>query len=619
MTLSDDISEGVVREMVLEDPLVWWETCVKIEDKRKELISPIGNTLQQRLTDYVVYCRKHKLPIRAVILKPRQKGISTITVAICQWLQKVRARNLLIVGGLKWQADNLWSIYRRYQETDEFPWGFGGFVQDQTAQFGNGSQSAKQTAGGKAPGRSATIQLLICTEAAYWGQDESVKNAAGVLAALMASIPKGDDAEDTLVFLESTSAGGSGMFYRRYQDAMPLEEFMAGARSPDNFVRIFAGWHEFSDSYIKPSSPQEEHDLMRGIGAYNPEEARREREMIVRYNLNAGQIKYWRSLLSECDNDPDKRDREYPTTPEDAFRAAQPCRFNLAMLRQMRDEALNVQRSLWWGMLAKPDYSIERFVPEPIADHEDAEIIIHEWPEVGRRYIIPVDNAGGRATGDDKADTDCHAVPVMREGYFCAQKGRWVPPAVVASIKPQQRVDIDILAEWVWRLHVFYGRCMIVPEANNDRGLIMLLRNKGALIYEQERHATVKEMYKPSGKLGFWTSGGEGELTRRWIIEHMARAIRQLNSPGEGLFCPFLWILDELEHFVTDPDSGKAAAMADWHDDWVLAICIGLATMGSATTYQLPVLSGAALPRDLRDMAGSGVFQGGRQRGADQV
>jgi hypothetical protein len=557
--------------------------------------------------------------MRAVILKPRQKGISTITVAAAQWLQKVVPRNMLIVGGLGWQADNLWSIYKRYAETDNFDWGFDGYVQDVKAEFSNGSQSAKQSASGKAPGRSATVQILILTEVAYWGHDTAVKNAESVLTGLMASVPKGQHAKDTMVFMESTSAGGSGMFYRRWDSAIDLEDFYNGARSADGLVRIFAGWYEFEDSYIEPESAAEAADILAGIGARNEEEKRRERELRIRYNLSAGQIKYWRAMLAECGNDPDKRDREYPTTPEDAFRAAQPCRFNLAMLRQMRDEALNQQADLHWGMLEKPTPNIERFVWKEMQNHEDAEIVIHEFPQVGRSYIIPVDNAGGRATSDDKADTDCHAVPVIRCGYWHGERQCWIPPAVVATIKPQRREDTDILEEWVWRLHVYYGRCMIVPEANNDRGLIKGLRKRGAVIYEQERPATQVKSHMPSGKYGFWTGGGDGELARRSIIEIAARAIRENGRVGEGLTCPFLWILDELMHFAVDPDTGRAEAMDGWHDDWVLALCIGLATKDSATVYHPPVLGIAELPSDLRDMHSKHGQDSGFMGGADRI
>jgi hypothetical protein len=595
--MTDEHAEDLARVMVRDDPLYWWENYPRIENKKHELVQPVANVLQTRVAEAVVYCRKQRLPIRLVILKPRQKGISTITVAILQWLQKIMPRDGLIVGGKDWQVDNLWSIYRRYAESDTFPWGFAGFIQDQKAEWGNGSKLKRQTAGGKDPGRSAAIQALVNTEVAYWGHDASVKNAGAVHTGLLACVPHD---EDTLVVDESTSAGGSGLFYRRWDGAVDLEAFLAGARSASGTVRIFAGWHEFEDSFLPVADAKEEAAIFAGIGALNDVERQRERDMRLRYKLTAGQIKYWRKLLSDCDNDPDKRDREFPTTPEDAFRAAQPCRFNLSMLRQMRDEAINQKDRLQFGMLDQPVMNVARYVWRPVPEAAEANFIIHEHPIIGCRYSMSVDNAGGRATGDDKGDTDNHAVIVGRDGYMDAERRCWLPPAVVATIKPKQKVDIDILAEWAWRLSCYYGRCKIVPEANNDRGLILLLRQRGADIYEQERPATQVASHKPSGKFGFWTRGGEHENTRNWIIENLAKAVRELQRVGDGIFCPFLFILDECEHFATDPDTGKAQAMEGWHDDWVMAVAIWMATKAGGTVYQAPMDEVDTLPRDLK-------------------
>lgn len=594
--LTDSASDALVREMVMEDPLVWWEGFTRIEDKQTKLIKPVANRLQQDIAEYVVYCRKHELPIRAVIPKPRQKGISTITVAILAWFLKIMVRHGLIVAGKEWQNKSLWSIYSRYAQTDEFGWGFDGYVQAESAELGNGSTLKQQTAGGKDPGRSATIQFLLGTEVAYWGHDDSVKNAAAVLTGLMASLA---DGPNTVAFLESTSSGGSGLFYRRAMDAVPLRDFLNGARHPSGWVMIFRGWHEFPDSVLPVTSAKEEQDILSGIGARNEFERVRERQLRMEHRLTAGQIKYWRKLLSDCDNDPDKRDREYPTTVEDAFRAAQPCRFNLHHLRIMKQEAQHESGNVRPGMLDQPVEDVPHYVWRDCGlNPEDANFFLWEPPTIGFRYNISVDNAGGLATGDDPKDTDCHAVTVIREGYVHPEKG-WIRPAIVATIKPQQRVDIDILEEWVWRLHVFYGRCLIVPEANNDRGLIRGLRKRGALIYQQERPATQVHSHKPSGKYGVWTRGGENEGTRNWMVENLARAVRELTTLGEGIFCPFPWIIDEMMHFATDPDTGKAEAMDGWHDDWVLALMIGWATKSGATVY-MPQSNSAPLPRDLR-------------------
>ena len=68
-------------------------------------------------------------------------------------------------------------------------------------------------------------------------------------------------------------------------------------------------------------------------------ERERERELIKRYGLSAGQIKFYRRIFEECDFDPAKRDLDYPVTPDDAFQAGQACKFNWKALKRLRDEA----------------------------------------------------------------------------------------------------------------------------------------------------------------------------------------------------------------------------------------------------------------------------------------
>lgn len=589
--LTDAEAQGLQSAMVREDPLAWWETCVAIEDKWKNLIvAKQANVLQQRLARVVTYCKERDIYCPIVVLKPRSKGISTMSVGIGQWLQKLQARNMLIVGGLDYQAETLWKIYRRYAQTDTFNWGVTGSVMDQEATWTNGSQTRRQVAGGRAPGRSDVYQVVVNTEVAWWGEDGNVRNPDEVRTAVLASVPKNGF---SLVIDESTSAGGSGAFFRLWENGIDAEAFLAGARKHGACIRIFAGVFEFEDSFIAPESPQEEAAILAGRGARNELEAKEEADLRTRYGLNAGQIKFWRFLLGECGNDRDKRFREFPVVPEDAFRAAQPCRFNRTMLTEMRDEARGVEPNLEWVML-EDAHKTGAYTPRRVVEKVEANAVIYERPLEGLAYWISVDNASGRAVGDDPSDTDCHAVEVWRRGYHCARRRRWMPDTIVATINPWneygklgRREDIDILADWVYRLHRYYGNCMVVPEANNDAGLIRDLRKKGVLVYEQERPATEVQNHKPSGKFGFWMQGGQYESVRRACIEDMARAVREKDTPGDGVFIPFLWIIDEMLHFIRDPDTGKAAAMGGWHDDWVMAGCIAKATRDCAMVYHV--------------------------------
>lgn len=599
----DDHSDAAWQSMVREDPLVWWENCVDIVNRyRVRVREKQANVLQHRLAEVIAYCRERNIYCPIVVLKPRSKGISTVSVGIGQWEQKRKPTNMLIMGGQDWQCATLWKIYQLYAESDDFPWGVSGQVLDSEARWSNGSGTRRQVAGGKAPGRSDVFQYCVFTEFAWWGHDTSVRNPEEALTGVLAAVPKDGF---SVVIIESTSAGGSGAFFRKWDDGIPAAQFLAGHRKPGAFIQVFAGVFEFPDSYIAPESPKEEAELLTGIGARNEAEKREEGELRAKHGLNAGQIKFWRTLLGECGNDPNKRLREFPPRPEDAFRAAQPCRFNRAHLDIMRDEARQARVS--YGMLDQLDKDQPLYTWRPMQDSNEANFAVFEPPVVEHRYIISVDNAGGRATGEDKSDTDCHAVTVLRAGYFDTRAGTgiWKPPAVVAAINPfaneakGQRVDIDILAEWVWRLHVFYGRCLVAPEANNDRGLILLLRQRGALVYQETKPATHVESNKPSGKFGVWMRGGEYEAARRWYVENLVRAVREHGQAGEGVFIPFMWILDEMEHFVTDPDTGKDEAMSGWHDDWVMSMVIGLAHVHGGTVYTPPRLA-SELPKDLR-------------------
>lgn len=588
--MTDSEAENLTHELVREDPLVWWETSVDILDRyRQRQRAKQANILQERLARVVRYCRDRNIYCPIVVLKPRSKGISTMSVALGQHEQKRKPTNMLIMGGQDWQCDTLWRIYKLYAESDDFPWGVTGRVLDTEASWTNGSATRRQVAGGKAPGRSDVFQFGVYTEFAWWGHDTSVRNPEEALLGVLAAVPKNSF---SVSIVESTSAGGSGAFWRLWDNGIDAELFLSGHRKQGAFIRIFAGVFEFPDSYIAPESREEEAEILLGKGARNDLEAKEERELRLRYNLNAGQIKFWRVLLGECGNDRDKRFREFPIVPEDAFRAAQPCRFNRTMLMEMRDEAREFEPRLQWVMLEDPGKT-GRFTARVVEDQKrDANVVIAERPAEGRSYWISVDNASGRATGDDPHDTDCHSVEVWRRGYHDASRKCWMPDAIVATINPYnslgkigRRENIDILADWVYRLSRFYGNCMVVPEANNDAGLIRDLRKLGVRVYEQERPATEVHNHKPSGKFGFWMQGGQYESVRRQAIEDMARAVREKNTPGDGVWIPFVWIIDEMLHFVTDPDTGRAEAMNGWHDDWVMSACIGKATRDCACAY----------------------------------
>jgi hypothetical protein len=147
-----------------------------------------------------------------------------------------------------------------------------------------------------------------------------------------------------------------------------------------------------------------------------------------------------------------------------------------------------------------------------------------------------------------------------------------------------------------------YGNCLVVPEANNDGGLIMCLRRLHVNVYERQKPATEKEDQAGTGKYGVWTSDdGQGRGFRSEFLAELRSAVRKLMLDSEGIDIPFLHILDEMEHFAINPDTGKAEAQEKWHDDFVMALAFAFFLRGRGTTFAAPAL-GQLLPPDVQRM-----------------
>jgi hypothetical protein len=223
-----------------------------------------------------------------------------------------------------------------------------------------------------------------------------------------------------------------------------------------------------------------------------------------------------------------------------------------------------------------------------------------EEPREGCAYLASVDVMTGSSQVSGK-DPDNHAPLVWRKGYFENGRG-WVLPRLVCRLigdwpewernkRYELRWDIDVLEEQVWRMSRYYGNCLIVPEMNMDRGLVELLKLRGANIYQREifnrREMTLDKA------LGWMTDA----RTREMAIEVLAKHVREYghSSAGVDIHCPIL--LAEMENFIVK-ENGRSEAMNGKHDDNVLSAAIGLSTIEGATVYRERVRE-RPLPRDL--------------------
>lgn len=542
-----------------------------------------ANYLQRLESEVVQFCLLNEIPIRIIKLKPRQKGSSTFSVWNGYCMGSDSRCNGAIIGSTHKQGENLMNMLETYANSDSYNPKNKCRVISMKADWANGSMVDQLTAKNKEAGRSGTYQWLIVTEPARWSED-GVANAGDVLAGLLKCVA---DAPFTMIELESTANGATGEFYERWQGAITLEDLKAGKRG---YVKIFAAWWQFEDSRRNP---------VMELGKEQCVPRDKVAEVRLKFGLDDWQLAWMQwACREECKKDFDVFCEEYPFDAESAFRTSGRRRFNTNKLQAMVERATQFHPQ--FGTIdSMPDGTRAKVVWRPTPSDE-CRVMRWEQPKPGARYLISIDSMTGETQVGGK-DPDNHAVGVLKAGMIQEGVG-WVPPRLVARLldgfgewernrRYTLRWDIDVLAEQAFRLAMYYGNCLIVPEMNMDRGLVELLKQMGANIYQRELFNQREQI---TTKAYGWMTDVR---TREMIIENLARAIREQGKPGEGvdIFCPIT--LAEMMAFIVRTN-GRSEAMPGAKDDTVLQTAIGLMCVNAATTFVEPRVE-VKLPREL--------------------
>lgn len=569
MSKEKELTLEAVQAIARGDFLVWWEGFTKILNKEAKLVSPRANYLQKHIADVVEWMQKNKHPVRLIVLKPRQMGSSTITSAIvAHHARKTENATVCLLGDELDTSQNLLNMVNRYIENDSLDWGQT-YAQSRN-EFSNGTRIVKETANDPGAGRSMTIQALLCSEVAHYRR-AGERSGEKVLLAIRNCVPS---KPGTIIIEESTPNGAGGAFYNTWQMASDFEDFKRG-NIGNGYVRIFAAWHNF----------EENTEPVRG----EMNLSFREEDLKNKFKLNDEQIMWRRNCLkTKCAGDVKQFDQEYPSDSITCFLTSGRPRFDLDGLAKL-DEMAETKKAVT-GVLDVPTG-----MTSPVfrsTSHQESWLYVWEYPRPYGKYLVACDCMTGYSqTASD--NSDCHSVVVLRAGYLDGAKS--YPPAVVARIRPPCRVDIDVLADLTQRISRYYGGrggCLIVPEVNGPGlALVELLKEQGANIYQREIF-NMRES-KRSKALGWQTS----DKTRRMVIENLAAKVRDYNEKGGGIDLYCKHAISEFRSFVVS-DSGRPEAAPGKHDDDVMAIAIGMATIEGATQY-IETIAGRAYPRDL--------------------
>ncbi len=201
-----------------------------------------------------------------------------------------------------------------------------------------------------------------------------------------------------------------------------------------------------------------------------------------------------------------------------------------------------------------------------------------EWerPMKGREYVIPIDFCTAKqvVTGDP----DFHALPVLRAA--CMDDNRVIQPVrTCGAIMTDCRDGLKLFCEHIAAIQAYYGAAIVVPEINNMHGIIELLREAGVTnIYERTLHPDAKGDKKQRKEPGWETTGA----TKPVMLSSLEALI-----DGEGLIVECPRMMSELRMFqITNQAAGGH------HDDWVMALGIGVHNLPFATKFdpRLPMI-----------------------------
>lgn len=574
------------REGFAINPMAWFEAYGKIRDKKvKKKGEPkkplVCNWLQREYSRAVKWCQEHGIPIRLIVYKPRQKGSSTASIATIYGLSRSHGMNVVILGGQVSQTENMWKMMRYYARHDKFDWG-NTFSHDALKVVcSNDTLWERETARDKEAGRSGTYHAVLATELARW-QATAQSDPVEVLNSVLNSVPP---EAGTIVILESTAQGPVGIFPKTWGEAVTLEQMMAG-NNGNGYIKIFAPWHMFSDSRVEFISIKEMETLVARVEKSGDSKALR---LWTELGLNKQglegleKLNYYHGLLAlpQCGGDPVKRDREYPTTPEDGFQASSPSRFLVSSLDRMDVEATAAGPMIRYGFFER--YKTGVVFKTCSRDDPAAEVAMTEGPIYSRSYIVATDNGRGESLTEG-GDTDPSAVVCLRPGYLDDQR-QWQPPAAICALLPGNRQDMDRIAAITANMADYYGHCMIVPEANMGDLLLAHLKRWNAQLWQRRRKAQEADEWEETGLIGWQTT----PASKRFLVDTLAEAIREHGQPYTGLLIPFPWIVRELRTFVRHKDGSLGALkQANCHDDFVISLGIALCCKESATLYAAP-------------------------------
>ncbi len=285
--MTDDEREIAIRR-VRENFEVFALHCLRIKNKEGKVVPFMMNRAQQHVHDMLESQKQKTGKVRALILKGRQQGLSTLIGARFYHQVSMWARSAFIVAHEDKATTNLFEMVKRYQAHNPLAPSTRASNAKELIFSAIDAGYKLATAGTDDVGRGNTAQLIHASEYGFW------RNPQQHLAGLGNTIGDVDGSE---FVIESTANGIGNSFHQLWQ---------AAESGQGDFIQIFVPWY-WSDEY----SAELKSDF---------EKSDEERKLVEVYGLTDGQLQWRRNKISSYGDGYDWLfNQEFPCCAADAF------------------------------------------------------------------------------------------------------------------------------------------------------------------------------------------------------------------------------------------------------------------------------------------------------------
>ena len=511
------------------------QSFLKIRTKNLTLERIKFNIFQIKLAELIVELVAKGVPIRIIILKARQLGISTFIEAYIFWrCSTSEYLKALVIANDRDNTTNLFEMSKRfYDQLPEPLKPMKRYSNEKRLVYENPDETQRemnpglmseifvQTAGKSSAGRSSTNSLIHGSEVAFW------PHAGTLVSGMLSSCPL---EPGTFVALESTANGVSGdgeEFYNRWESAMAKESLNTGEA---RFMPIFFPW------YLNPEYS------MRANHYFTP--TYEENVLAEMYKLTKDQL-CWRRYKIENEmgsalvKPEEQFMQEYPSNPEEAFIASGRPVFDIRKI----DQDIKALSDL--------EYTRGELVGIDIDEREDGRYKFFKPEREFKAYAIGADVAEGVEGGDFSA--------------MCIIDKEWNH---VGSF--HGHLAPDEFGREMCKAGEYFNNAVLAPEYNNH-GISTLdkIRNlKYPHVYTRPMsEEDIKMGLKP--KLAWHTN----KKTKMKMLDDFVAAYR------DGLFKPKdVDLLREMRSLVVESDGNVELT----GKDRVVAACIALQAIDQA-------------------------------------